>query len=188
VVATQELSVRVGDRDYRLRALADRLEAPDPLFGELWPVGVALAQWMATYDAAGKRVLEAGCGLALPSLVLKSRGVDVTAFDHHPAAGEFLEINTRANGLAPIPFRLGDWQSADLGRFDLVIGADLLYEPDHPAQVAAFLARHAAAGGEIIIADPGRRQLGKFRKAMAAQGRACHETPIAPRGRFLRFA
>jgi len=188
VGATQELNVRVGGRDYRLQALADRTQDADPMFGELWPASLALAGLMAEFPAAGKRVLEAGCGLALPSLVLASRGVDVTACDHHPRAGEFLSHNAALNGLAPIPFRLAAWADAALGAYDLVIGADLLYERDQPEVLAAFLDRHAARGAQIVIADPGRRQLGAFRKLMAAQHRTCSETRFAPRGRILTFA
>ena len=186
MVAAQELSVRVGGRGYRLRALADRTQDADPMFGELWPAGLALAERMADYPAAGKRVLEAGCGLALPSLVLASRGVDVTATDRHPMAEEFLERNAALNGLPPVRFRLAGWANAALGAYDLIIGADLLYEPDQPALLAAFLERHAAPGAEIVIADPGRRRLAQFRKLMAA--RKGSETRFAPRGRILTFA
>ena len=186
MVPVQTLTVRVGGRDYRLRALRDRLEAPDPVFGELWPAGRALAELMATYPASGKRVLEAGCGLALPSLVLKSRGIDITATDHHSMAGEFLAFNARANGIAAVRFESGSWNAIQLGEYDLIVGADLLYQPDQPAQLALFLERHAAPGAEILIADPGRRPLAAFRKLMA--GRACSESRIAPGVRLLTFA
>ncbi len=188
VVSVQTLTVQVGGRDYRIRALRDRLEEPDPLFGVLWPAGIALAEQMAAYPVAGKRVLEAGCGLALPSLVLKRRGADVTATDHHPQAEEFLRFNAKANGIPAVPFTLGSWNDLQLGAFDLIIGADLLYEPDHPALLASFLERHAAPGAEIVIADPGRRQLAKFRKLMTARNYNCTQTRFPPRGRILRFA
>jgi predicted nicotinamide N-methyase len=188
VVAVQTLSAAVGGREYRLRALRDRLEESDPLFGELWPAGTALAELMASYPVAGRRVLEAGCGLALPSLVLKSRGVDVTATDHNPLAGEFLAYNTDANALPPVPFLLADWASASLGEWDVVIGADLLYEPDHTAQLAAFLEKHTAPGGAIVIADPNRRQLGAFRKAMKEKRFECKEQRTPSRVRLLTFA
>ena len=188
MVAVQTLTVRVGGDDYHLRALRDRLEEADPLFGVLWPASMALAERMAAYPVAGKRILEAGCGLALPSVVLKKRGADITATDHHPLVEEFLNLNLEMNGLPQLPFKRADWTDADLGRFDLIIGADILYEPDHPAQLAAFLERHAAPGAEIMIADPGRRQLSQFRKRMAARYPRCTETRFPPRGRLLTFA
>jgi predicted nicotinamide N-methyase len=182
------VTVRIGAEDYRLRALRDRLQAPDPMFGVLWPAGIALAERMTDYPVSGKRVLEAGCGLALPSLVLKKRGADITATDRHPEAEEFLRFNARANGIPAVPFKLGSWNDIQLGAFDLIIGADLLYEPDQPALLASFLERHAAPGAELVIADPGRRQLAPFKKLMAARNYQCTATRFPPRGRVLRFA
>jgi predicted nicotinamide N-methyase len=188
VVAVQALTATAGGRTYRLRALRDRLEESDPMFGELWPAGAALAEVMATFPAAGKRVLEAGCGLALPSLVLKSRGIDVTATDHNALAGEFLAANVAQNGLPPIPFLPADWSAAELGKWDLVIAADVLYEPDHPAQLAAFLDRHTAPGGAIVIADPNRRPLGAFKKLMHEAGFQFTEEKTPSGMRLLTFA
>ncbi len=188
MVAVQTLTATVGGRTYRLRALRDRLEESDPMFGELWPAGLALAELMSTYPAEGRRVLEAGCGLALPSLVLASRGMDVTATDHNALAGEFLAANAAQNGLPPVPFVHADWTTAALGTFDLVIGADLLYEPDHPAQLAAFLDRHTAPGGAIVIADPNRRPLGAFRKTMKEMGFEWKEQHSPSGVRLLTFA
>ena len=158
------------------------------MFGVLWPAGIALAEKMSSFPVQGKRILEAGCGLALPSLVLKRRGAEVTATDHHPEAEEFLRFNAATNGIPAVPFKRGSWIDVQLGLFDLIIGADLLYERDQPAQLAAFLERHAAPGAEIVIADPGRRQLAPFRKLMAARNYRCTAARFPPRGRLLSFA
>ena len=45
-----------------------------PYWAELWPSGVALAGYVATLDLAGRRVLELGCGLALPSFAAALAG------------------------------------------------------------------------------------------------------------------
>jgi predicted nicotinamide N-methyase len=137
--------------------------------------------------------------------VLARRGADVTASDHHPLAEEFLRENAAQNGLPPIAYRDAPWAAPDadpdLGRFDLIVGSDLLYEPDQPALLAGFLARHAAPTAEVIVADPGRSRLGAFGGLMAAQGYALAEPwprfvgvgagagtgPSARRGRILRF-
>lgn len=187
--AVQTLSYRIGAVDYRLRSLADRQQFSDPdgaaaqagissaswpLFGMVWPAGLALAEQMATFPIEGKRILEVGCGLALSSLVLQRRGADVTASDHHPLAGEFLRHNSELNGLPPVSFFQAAWElpNADLGAFDLIIGSDLLYERDHPALLASFIALHATKDARVVIADPGREQSGRFGKAMAAHGYA----------------
>lgn len=210
---TKTATHRVGNTVYSIRALVDRLqywdpdglagragisEAAWPLFGILWPAGLALAQEMSRIPLAGRRILEVGCGLGLSSLVLRMRGADITACDHHPLAGEFLRHNARLNGLAPIAFHEAPWhgRNARLGRFDLIIGSDLLYERDHPSLLSGFLSRHATAAGHVILADAGRGYRGRFSSQMRAQGYSSSERrvrfdgdgPPAPdRGRLMDY-
>ena len=178
---------RIGKRDYRVRALSDRRQYSDPdgeaeragvtpaswpLFGVLWPAGVALAEAMCAIPIAGRRILEVGCGLGLASLVLARRGADITASDHHPLAMAFMRHNTDLNDMAPIPFCHAPWGGPDtgIGRFDLLIGADVLYEHEHPRLLADFLARHAKATVQFVLADAGRGHCGRFNTRMEAQG------------------
>ena len=210
--ATRKLTVSVGGHDYRLRALSDRQQYCDAdgaadragissaqwcLFGQSWPSGHVLAEAMSRFAVAGVRILEIGCGLGLPSLVLKRRGADVTASDHHPLVESFLEYNAVLNGLEPIAYHDLPWAIPDagLGFFDLIIGSDILYERDHPALLSGLLLRHAGARAQIVITDPGRGLSAPFTRAMQAQGYACStlrtavgEFDVAPfRGRLLSF-
>jgi predicted nicotinamide N-methyase len=189
-----------GVDDLLIRALADRLQFHDPqdhaarlgissaawpLFGLAWPSGIALAARLARHPVrAGERILELGCGLALPSLVGHRRGADVTASDCHPMAAAFLRANLRLNGLAPMDYRHGQWNvparervrigshigSVVRGRFDLIIGSDLLYERDAPGGLAAFIARHAKPEAQVWIVDPDRGNRAAFHHRMAAEG------------------
>jgi predicted nicotinamide N-methyase len=203
--------VRVGDWDFQIRMLSDRQQFHDPdgvaeragissatwpIFGMIWPAGVALAYELMTIGIANLRILELGCGLALSSLVLKRRGADITASDHHPLAQEFLIHNTELNQLPPISYRDAAWEAFNpaLMDFDLIIGSDLLYEPNHPKLLAGFLERHAKASAQIMIADAGRGYRGQFSKRMAALGYARTEMPcraggpeIERKGRILQF-
>src|SRR6266516_3449228 len=45
-----------------------------PYWAELWPSALALAQMVAASELAGKRTLELGCGLALPSIAAALAG------------------------------------------------------------------------------------------------------------------
>ena len=120
--------------------------------------------------AAQKRA--GGCGLGMASLVINARGGDILATDYHPRAEVFLHDNSRRNALTDTPFQRLDWRvpDPDLGIFDLIIGSDLLYEPDHPLLLSEFLARHSDAMTRIIIVDPKRRLHVRFRKRMEAAG------------------
>lgn len=191
----------IGGCEYQLRSLLDRQQYSDPdgvaerlgissatwpLFGLLWPAGCVLASHMSGTAFAGRRVLEVGCGLGLASLVAHTQLADVVASDVHPLADAFLQANAALNGLTPIPFHRGDWQVADpgLGRFDLIIGSDLLYERMLPAALAEFIELHAAADAEVIVVDPDRGQQGRFTRSMDRHGFghavtrvARHDTP-----------
>jgi len=182
-------TVRVGATDYQVRSLSNRQQFSDPdgvaeragissaawpLFGVLWPSGRAMATEVDRIPIVGRRILEVGCGLGLASLVLRQRGADITACDHHALAGEFLRHNTDLNGLAPISFHTAPWigPNPDLGRFDLIIGSDLLYEREHPTLLSAFLAEHAKPAAQVLLADPGRERCGQFGSQMSHQGYA----------------
>ena len=66
--------------------------------------GRVLAQAMSSFDVAGKRILELGCGLGLSSLVLHRRKADITASDHHPLVEEFLTYNAARLRDVGLPF------------------------------------------------------------------------------------
>lgn len=202
---------RVGGHEYRLRVLRDRQQYADPegmaaragipeaawpIFGVLWPAGIALAREMESIDIQGRRILEIGCGIALPSLVLARRGAEVTASDHHPLAEEFLRFNAGHNRLPEVRFALAPWagRNAALSQYELLIGADLLYERGQPELLARFIAAHAAPAAQVLVADPGRRQVGAFIRLMHRHGFRLAERSFgdedggrAARGRMLDF-
>jgi predicted nicotinamide N-methyase len=217
IVGVQALTIRsLLDKQQFADPLgtADRLgisSAAWPLFGQLWPSGAHLAARLAARPVhAGERILEVGCGLGLASLVGHRRGADVTASDCHPLAASFLADNLRLNALAPMKYRHGDWsasvrqrqQAQDeglrtlRGRFDLIIGSDLLYERDEGGMLAHFIGRHAAPGALVWIVDPDRGNRPVFNRNMAAQGFALHEERLdcvaafgidAYKGRLLSY-
>ncbi len=203
---------QIGPVFYQIQTLRNRRQFSDPdgcaervgissatwpLFGVVWPAGLALAEEMSRFPIAGKQILEVGCGIGLPSLVLKQRGANITACDYHPLAEEFLRRNTDLNGLAPIPFFNAPWlePSLELGRFDLIIGSDLLYERNHPSLLAGFLAGHDKPTCQILLADPGRHRCGEMSAKLTAQGYGCMEIPLvvsephtsSHHGRLLNF-
>lgn len=131
----------------------------------------------------------------------------------HPVAVAFLAENLRLNSLAPLRYRHGQWGAAPgpwtprgsagaaaatalQGEFDLIIGSDLLYEPDARATLAAFIEAHAAPAAEIWVLDPQRGNRPAFHRQMAAQGFGLSQTDlgraspgpgVACRGRLLRY-
>ena len=127
-----------------------------PYWAELWPSGVALAEAVAELDVRGLRVLELGAGLALPSLAAALGGADVLATDWSEDAVALLKDNAARNSAA---LRAAEvrWDEPDklvaAAPWDLVIGADLLYEQRNADVLLELLPR---LGASVLLADPGR--------------------------------
>jgi predicted nicotinamide N-methyase len=133
-----------------------------PYWAELWPSGLALAEAVSRCDLRGSRVVELGCGLAVPSVAAALVGAGVVATDWSEDALEFARRNARLNDVA-LETLLGSWSApaplVDRGPFDLVLASDVLYERRN---VGSLLELLPALGGEVLLADPGRPALGEF--------------------------
>src|SRR3954468_5084959 len=131
-LADRELAVlRPRDSESLLDEHAFEEDEFLPYWAELWPSGVALARAIATRSLKGASVLELGCGLGLPSLAAALAGGRVLATDWSPAAIELLTANAERNG-AELELEIADWARPEAlverAPWDLVLGADLLYE------------------------------------------------------------
>jgi predicted nicotinamide N-methyase len=127
-----------------------------PYWAELWVSGVALARVVGGLELAGVRVLELGAGLGLPSLAAALRGADVFATDWAEDAVDLLRSNAARNDIALRVERVRWDEPQPLLReapWDLVLGADLLYEQRNADQLLDLLPR---LGTEFLLADPGR--------------------------------
>jgi predicted nicotinamide N-methyase len=119
------------------------------------------------------RILELGCGLALPSLAASRLGAKVTATDFHPEVPRFLERNQAHNAVQELHYLHMDWQHQSLAaalspeqKFDWVVGSDILYERQQPELVARVIDEWLAPQGKAAIADPARPYLQSFADEM----------------------
>jgi predicted nicotinamide N-methyase len=129
-----------------------------PYWADLWPSAQILAAEVRTMRLAGQRVLELGCGLGLVAISATMAGGDVTATDYYDDAILFATLNVAEATGTTINARMVDWTAMppDLGRFDVVLTSDVLYEPRYAVLVADAIAATLVRGGEAIVADPGR--------------------------------
>lgn len=143
-----------------------------PLFGIVWPSGQVLAHHLFQVNVKNKRILEVGCGIGLTSILLNHLRANITATDYHPQAEGFMRCNTDLNDDPKIPFVRTGWADPEthLGKFDLIVGSDLLYEDEHVKQLADFICQHSNPHAEVILVDPGRGRHARFSKVMAKAG------------------
>jgi predicted nicotinamide N-methyase len=117
---------------------------------------VALARELDGMELRGRRVVELGCGLAVPSIAAARAGAEVLATDSDAEALELVARNAEANNVR-VETAVVDWTGPDalLARapFDIVLAADVLYERASVAPLLSLLPRLAR---EAWLADPGR--------------------------------
>ena len=159
-------SIELPSGELSLLQPADAAEIPDdhqvewaplaPYWSVLWRSGVALARELDREDLRGKRVIELGCGLAVPSLAAARGGARVIATDGDIDALGLVQRNATANGVR-LETAAVDWADPDelveRGPFDLVLATDVLYERPSVAMLLELLPRLAPVAW---VADPGR--------------------------------
>ncbi|HYE18584.1 MAG TPA: class I SAM-dependent methyltransferase [Tepidisphaeraceae bacterium] len=155
-----------------------------PYWAELWDSAYGVATWMVnrwTRDTnkpghsapalpeappriasdvsramANMNVLDLGCGMGLTGTVAAAMGARVTFADLSADALLFARLNA-------LPFadqvrtRQLNWRTARLEeRFDLIIGADILYERGQWMYVEPFWRGHLKPDGTVLLGEPGR--------------------------------
>jgi predicted nicotinamide N-methyase len=165
-------SIELPSGELRVLQPRESAELPDaggvewaplaPYWSVLWRSGVALARELDAVPLRGLRVVELGCGLAVPSLAAARAGAAVLATDACAEALELVARNARVNGVQ-VETASVDWARPEelVGRapFDLVLAADVLYERASVAPLLGLLPRLAPEGW---LADPGRPAAGAF--------------------------
>jgi predicted nicotinamide N-methyase len=187
--------VPLGGRDVRLvrprdsEALLDEeaFEREEflPYWAEMWPSSIALARALAPRSLGGRRVVELGCGLGLPSIVAALAGADVLATDWAPDALGFVARNAQANGARVRTARVA-WSEPgpllDGAPWDLVIASDVLYERRMADELLTLLPRLVDDRGAVWLADPGREPAAGFlRRAAAGWDIDSRPDPAGPR-------
>ena len=194
-IKTRKLNFKIGSFQGCLRALKDRNQYSDPhgeaermgicdaswsLFGQLWPAGKVLAKAMKKLELKDRKILELGCGLALPSLVLKYRGAHITASDYHPVSRTFLSHNCQLNNLDDIPFLQLDWDDPLVDdKYDLIIASDVLYDPGNPELLGKVIKKMSSPTCKVLVTCPGRGYKNQFNRIMEDIGFETEEIPIA---------
>jgi predicted nicotinamide N-methyase len=146
---------------------------PVPYWAVPWPSGRALAETVTAACVSGRRVLELGCGLGLPSIAAARAGADVFATDGASDAVAFtahsLALNEAGGEVALVDWEAQGEALAARGPWDLVLAADVFYLQANVRLGLRLLPELVAPGGEIWLADSRRAGTRDF--LAAARGR-----------------
>jgi 2-polyprenyl-3-methyl-5-hydroxy-6-metoxy-1,4-benzoquinol methylase len=177
---TAEVRIPIGGPDLRMTVPVGRREEPGPRISfwfELSAAAVALARDLqAGGELRGKRALELGCGLGLAGIAAGRLGAEVTFTDAVEEALRFAELNAGANGARHTSFKFLDWEHpGDLGRFDLILGSEILYDYFVHDALRSLLAGALSPGGTIRLADRARLCVDRFLGRLVHEGFSCRE-------------
>jgi len=141
------------------------LHGDAPVWMITWPAALGLAEHVVRGGVEGRRVLELGCGTAAPGIAASLAGAHVVLTDYDAVALEVARHNVELNGCAGIEVRALDWFRPDLkGRFDLIIGSEVVYFEKHFPALLAVLALYVEPGGKVMLSDQGRPQVADFQR------------------------
>ena len=162
----------------------------------LWNAAVLLADHMATELGPdyfkGKRVIELGCGTALPSIVASRLGANVVATDLTPEVLNRAKRNAQRNGCSQMSLQRLAWgrllEDYDqlVGQFDVVLASDLLWVLGSWRPLAATAGELLSTRGDFLLAETGHDQLplpaalAGFRVAAESSGLVIDEDRTVP--------
>ena len=127
--------------------------------------------------------------MGFPGMVAASLGLPVLFADLEPPALLFASLNSLAYLPNPRTRQL-NWQTTRLDeQFDLILGADILYERKQWDFLEPFWRSHLAPGGSVILGEPGRQTGDNFPAWITPRGWSLtlHEQTVATRTRPIRL-
>ncbi len=143
----------------RLSRLSGTEDQP-PYWAYQWAGGLALAQHFAKHPetVAGRRVLDLGAGSGLVGIAAARARAIVSAAEIDPNGRAAIALNAAANGVS-LPLVDIDIAGDTPPDVDVIAAGDVFYNPEVATLMLPFLQLCTAAGLQVLIGDPDRRDL-----------------------------
>ncbi|HEX5242454.1 MAG TPA: 50S ribosomal protein L11 methyltransferase [Tepidisphaeraceae bacterium] len=164
-----------------------------PYWAELWDSAMGIALHLADnasrFDLRKRSVLDLGCGMGLSGAAAAALGARVLFADLESPALLFARLNS-------LPWRHRvrtrqlNWQRDRLNeRFDLIVGADILYEKTQWPYLELFWRAHLKENGSVLLGEPGRSTGDMFQEWIGNRGWLLErlEQPVSTREKPIRL-
>jgi len=163
----------VAEEDRREKISGIRLQDPQhlPYWAELWESALGIAAAITEMKfTESTRVLDLGCGMGLAGAAAAAMGAQVMLADLETPALLFAKLNCLPLSRR-VRIRQLNWQVDRLNeQFDLILGADILYERKQWEFLNEFWKTHLAEGGSVLLGEPGRQSGDLFMPWIAERG------------------
>jgi predicted nicotinamide N-methyase len=187
---TEELDIQLSGRDLKILRVTntdelyaelvakgeDHEDVADeriPYWADLWPSSLALAKEVFENPLMipGAKVLEIGCGLALPGIAAGMRGADVLLTDYLQEPLDFACRNWKLNLSSEPRSQILDWRNPDPGlSADLILASDVAYEKRSFDGLLNAFRTLLKPGGTILLSEPNRLMAKEFFKNLSSHG------------------
>jgi predicted nicotinamide N-methyase len=162
------------EEDRREKLGGVRIEEPLhlPYWAELWDSAAGIAQHLAARHTIvnGKQLLDLGCGQGLAGCAAAALGAHVLFADLEAPALLFAALNSLPFAGRVRTHRL-NWQRDQLVEsFDVILGADILYERAQWSFLEPFWRAHVCSDGQVLLGEPGRQTGDMFVEWIASRG------------------
>jgi predicted nicotinamide N-methyase len=140
------------------------------------------------HQGALASVLDLGCGMGLSGVCAAALGARVTFADLETLPLLFARLNSLP-WQDQVEARQIDWRTDALGQnFNLILGADILYERPQWEYLDRFWNLHLSPGGLVALGEPGRQTGEEFAAWIVRRGWNLRETPqiVGPDKRRIR--
>jgi predicted nicotinamide N-methyase len=172
---TETISIKIGNKPFSFltpKNLEKLLDASDelnqfPLWVKIWESSLILIDYLVNQNRSSKRLLDLGAGLGAIGIIAEAYGYQVTATENDPHAQQFLTANAYINKSQGINIQKLNWLKPEItGKFDIIVGSELVYKESDFKALVAFFQKHLLPGGEILLANESRKLYEPFLKIL----------------------
>lgn len=138
---------------------------PFPFWAKIWTSSKALSRFLKfePHWIKGKKVLEIGAGVGLPSFSISHLAKEVIVTDHAPKAVELININITHLCINNMKAICLDWSDfPDIISADTILLSDVNYAPGEFGPLLTLIKKLMGDGAVIIIATPERIMAAPF--------------------------
>lgn len=173
---------RVTNPDDLLQAAVESQQAAeevDPFWAATWRAARGLDKFLEKTQCRGLRVLELGCGSGQAGIGAAARGAQVVMTDAVSLALQVAELNAwpvrQHIEFCKLRWTLDRLQAEP---FPLIIGSDLVYDPNLFPLIDQCARQHLAPGGRLLLSEPHRHTGDKFSNWIEQAGWTKHEHDV----------